>query len=171
MYFQPGRPRAISFGGERKELGLDESKHDTAGAWAKRYYFASRTMIEAILRPYGLGSTQWYVLHQLANDGPTNQRELGSSLQIEKPTLTEVANVLVRKGLVKRLVDPADQRQRILELTAAGRDLWAALPDPIGFIQAIAFEGIDDDDLLTIKTVLRTATERITQHTRKDSSK
>ncbi|WP_082594906.1 MarR family winged helix-turn-helix transcriptional regulator [Sphingomonas sp. Root710] len=128
-------------------------------------------MIEATLRPYDLGSTQWYVLYQLANHGPTGQRELGSLLQIEKPTLTEVVNALVRKGLVRRLVDPADQRQRILELTASGRALWTTLPDPIGLIQTIAFEGVDESDLLTIKTVLRAATERITHHARKDSSK
>src|ERR1700691_5909911 len=42
-------------------------KHDSVGAWAKRLYFAARSVMDSVLRPYGLGSTQWYVLYQLAN--------------------------------------------------------------------------------------------------------
>jgi DNA-binding MarR family transcriptional regulator len=40
--------------------------------------------------PYDLGSTQWYVLYRLANDGPTMQRDLGRMLQIERATLSGI---------------------------------------------------------------------------------
>ena len=46
----------------------------SVGAWAKSYYFAVRAAMESVLRPYDLGSTQWYVLYQLANDRPTMPR-------------------------------------------------------------------------------------------------
>ena len=68
------------------------------GAWAKSYYFAVRAMMESVLRPYDLGSTQYYVLYQLANGGPTMQRDLGPLLQIERATLSEIVATLVRKG-------------------------------------------------------------------------
>ena len=45
-----------------------KTKHDSVGAWAKRLYFASRALMDTVLRPYDIGSTQWYVLYQLAND-------------------------------------------------------------------------------------------------------
>ena len=54
--------------------------------------------MEAALRPYDLGGTQWYVLHQLAKKGPTMQRELLRMLQVERATLSVVVTTLVRKG-------------------------------------------------------------------------
>lgn len=143
---------------------MNSSKHTSAGAWAKRYHLASRAMIEGILRPYDIGSTQWYVLFQLANHGPTPQRDFTALLQIEKPTLSEVVRALVRKGLVTQVPDPEDRRQRVLTLTDAGRALWAKLPDPIVRILEIAFDDVDTATLETVTRVLRTATERLNTH-------
>ncbi|HMF49359.1 MAG TPA: hypothetical protein VK603_11990 [Candidatus Saccharimonadales bacterium] len=41
-------------------------------------------VMDTLLRPYGLGSTQWSVLYQLANVGPTMQRDLVQVLNIER---------------------------------------------------------------------------------------
>ena len=141
-----------------------KDQHETLGAWAKRYHHANRALIESVLRPYDLGSTQWYVLYQLANAGPTMQRDLAQMLHIERATLSGVVATLVRKGLVDQVADSADQRQRILRITASGRTLWDALPDPIAVIEAVSLDGINDTDLETAIRVLRTATERVTNH-------
>jgi len=146
----------------RTDVGNDN--HDSAGAWAKKYHIASRAMIERILRPYDLGSTQWYVLYQLAHQGPTPQRDFLSLLQIEKPTLSEVVSALVRKELITQTPDSRDQRQRILTLTASGMALWNDLPDPISLILSIAFEGVDEATLDLVAKVLRAATERLNTH-------
>ena len=69
---------------------------ESVGAWAKRYYFAVRAAMESVLRPHGLGTTQYYVLYQLANEGPTMQRDLGRMLQIERATLSGIVAALVR---------------------------------------------------------------------------
>ncbi|MFN8662346.1 MAG: MarR family transcriptional regulator [Thermomicrobiales bacterium] len=118
--------------------------------------------MEAALRPYDLGATQWYVLYQLAEDGPTMQRDLLQLLQIERATLSVVVASLVRKGLVEQVADHADQRQKRLRLTDAGLTLWNELPD-LSFIHTAAFEGIDDAELAIAVKVLRTATERLDQ--------
>ena len=76
------------------------NQHETVGAWAKRYHTASRVLIESVLRPYDLGSTQWYVLHQLAHHGPMMQRDMGHALHIERATLSGIVATLVRKGLL-----------------------------------------------------------------------
>jgi DNA-binding MarR family transcriptional regulator len=75
---------------------IADPAHGSVGAWAKRYYFAVRAAMESVLRPYDLGSTQWYVLYQLANDGPTMQRDLGRMLQVERATLSGIVAALVR---------------------------------------------------------------------------
>jgi DNA-binding MarR family transcriptional regulator len=141
-----------------------EDTHGSVGAWAKSYYFAVRAAMESVLRPYDLGSTQWYVLYQLANDGPTMQRDLGRMLQIERATLSGIVATLVRKGLVDQIPGSEDQRQRVLRITDAGMKLWEELPDPLAVIRAIAFEGSDAADLATALRVLQSATQRLNDH-------
>ena len=114
------------------------------------------------LRSRGLGSTQWYVLHQLAKVGPTMQRELVRSMQIERATVSIVVGTLVRKGLVEQVPDTVDQRQKLLRLTPAGYILWGDLPD-LSFIQEVAFAGFSDADLEIAARVLKAATERLNQ--------
>ena len=144
---------------------LDDRRHGSVGAWAKRCYFAGRALTEAVLRPYGLGMTQWYVLHHLAQDGPTMQRELLGKLQVERATLSVIVGTLVRKGLVEQVPDRVDQRQKRLRMTRAGTKLWNKLPD-LSFIHTAAFGGIDDADVAVAIRVLRTATERLDQLSR-----
>lgn len=133
---------------------------DLVGAWAKRCYFAGRAVMDAALRPYDLGSVQWYVLHRLVEDGPTMQRDLVRRLDIERATLSGIVATLVRKGLVEQEPDQTDQRQKRLRLTAAGTALWYELPD-LSFIRAAAFDGLDEADLDATVRVLRTASERL----------
>jgi DNA-binding MarR family transcriptional regulator len=147
------------------ELDDPVVKHDSIGASAKSYHFAIRAAMDSILRPYDLGSTQWYVLHRLADDGPTMQRDLGRMLRIERATLSVIVAALVRKGLVDQTPDVVDQRQRVLSLTDAGAELWKDLPDPVAIIRAVSSDGADVDEMATAVRVLRAATERLTAYT------
>ncbi len=118
--------------------------------------------MEETLRPHGLGATQWYVMHQLAQVGPTMQRELVPLLQIERATVSIIISALVGKGLVEQVPDAVDQRQKLLRLTPAGTALWGELPD-LGFIHEEAFGGFSDAEIETTARVLRAATERLNQ--------
>jgi DNA-binding MarR family transcriptional regulator len=143
---------------------INSQAEGSVGAWAKSYYFAVRAAMESVLRPYDLGSTQWYVLYQLANEGPTMQRDLGHMLQIERATLSGIVATLVRKGLVDQVPGPQDQRQRVLRITGAGMQLWKELPAPLAVIRAIAFDGSDAAELATALRVLQSATQRLNDH-------
>ncbi|AYC99752.1 MarR family transcriptional regulator [Neorhizobium sp. NCHU2750] len=138
------------------------------GHWAKRCYFAARALMDATLRPYGLGATQWYVLSFLNNGGPAVQRDLARALDIERATLSGVVATLVRKGLVCQVAGVVDQRQRLLKLTDAGDLLWQKLPD-LRFIRDVAFDGIDPGELQVTMRVLQTATDRLGQLLGKES--
>ena len=142
---------------------LSTPQHSSVGAWAKRCYMAGRAAMEAMLRPYDLGTTQWYVLYQLAHDGPTRQRDLVKALQVERATLSTVIGVLVRKGLVEQVPDRVDQRQKLLRMTAAGAKFWKALPD-LALIHDVAFKGMDAADVAAAVRVLQTATERLDEY-------
>jgi MarR family transcriptional regulator, lower aerobic nicotinate degradation pathway regulator len=126
-------------------------------------------MMEHALRPHGLGATQWYVLYQLAEVGPTMQRELVRSLQIERATLSTIISSLARKGLVEQVPDAVDQRQKLLRLTGTGKKLWGKLPD-LGFIHNAAFAGISATEIAIAVRVLRTATERLNQRLKEEKA-
>lgn len=142
----------------------DESNLEAAGAWAKKYFLASRAVMEAALRPFDLGNTQWYVLYLLTNHGPMNQRDMTRTLEVERATLSAVLSALVRKELIEQTPDPADKRQKVLHLTTAGKDLFESVPDPIALITAIAFEGVDDAEIATTRHVLTGATQRLIEY-------
>lgn len=139
---------------------LETAEYDSLGAWTKRCYLAGRAVMEAALRPHDLGSTQWYVMYQLALAGPTMQRDLQRLLKVERSTLTVIVGSLVRKALVEQVPDPVDQRQKLLRMTAAGTRLWSDLPD-LSFIRKAAFDGIDAQAIATAVRVLQIATERL----------
>lgn len=115
--------------------------------------------MESMLRPFGIGSTQWYVLHRLA-DGPAMQGDLVTALEVERATLSGVVSALVRKGLVEQVPDPLDQRRRLLTMTSAGSALWATLPD-LTVIRARAFQGIAAAHLEIATRVLERAAARL----------
>jgi DNA-binding MarR family transcriptional regulator len=149
----------------------DESEHEGIGAWAKRFYFTNREALESALRPFGLGSTQWYVLHQLANHGPTIQRDLGQQLHLERATLSGVVSTLVRKGLINQVKGEGDRRQRMLELTGAGAKLWAQLPDPFAEFREISFGVTSEADKATVVRVLQEATARLAEYSARDGKR
>ena len=138
----------------------------SAGAWAKKYFLASRELMESVLRPHDLGHMQWYVLHLLAVDGELNQRELTRRLEVERATLSTIVGALVRKGLVEQSSDTTDQRQKVLQITDAGTVLLAEIPDPIQLITSVAFDGVDEADVETNNRVLSEATERLIAYKR-----
>lgn len=117
--------------------------------------------MEAMLRPFDLGTTQWYILHQLVHEGPTMQRDLVALLQIERATLTVIVGALVRKGLVEQMPDEVDQRRKLLRATPAGADLWGKLPDLSAVINEAAFARIGEADIEVAVRVLRVATDRL----------
>jgi DNA-binding MarR family transcriptional regulator len=141
--------------------GSANPHHDSVGAWAKRYHYANRAVIESVLRPYGLGSTQWHVLSRLVDAGPTLQRDLGQVLHVERATLSGIVATLMRKGLVDQTPDATDLRQRMLRITPAGMTLWSELPDPIAVIQTVSLDGADADEVAVARRVLEEATGRL----------
>ncbi|WP_243061951.1 MarR family winged helix-turn-helix transcriptional regulator [Humibacter sp. RRB41] len=141
------------------------SESGSVGAWAKRYYYANRAAVEAVLRQQGIGSTQWALLCELISNGPTSQRDLGRALHLERASLSGIVATLIRKGLVEQAPSATDQRQKLVMLTDAGRAMWSAVPDPFEEVRGVALVGLNTDDIATAVRVLRAATERVEGHT------
>lgn len=93
-------------------------------------YFGYTSMVrgaDAILDREGLGRAHHRALYFIARRPGLSVGELLRLLAITKQSLGRVLNELQAKGLVEQLVGTTDRRQRLLQLTAAGVMLEAAL--------------------------------------------
>jgi DNA-binding MarR family transcriptional regulator len=80
------------------------------------------------LAPAGLRTTHYSILAWLRSEGPIPLGRLAAVLGMDRTTLSRELRPLVERGLVD-VTSGADRRQRLLDLSATGRDrLRAARP-------------------------------------------
>jgi DNA-binding MarR family transcriptional regulator len=131
------------------------------GHTVKRLYHLMGQYFNTILRPYGLASSQWYVLYAMSQSAQITQKELQAAMQIESATLTAMVDALVRKGWIERRQSPRDRRVKELHFTAEGKRLWEKLPDPIMAIRARMLQGIALDEEKTARKILDKAIQNL----------
>ncbi|WNG17209.1 MarR family winged helix-turn-helix transcriptional regulator [Cystobacter fuscus] len=76
-----------------------------------------------ILDELGVSYTQWIIIVALWEEDDQTVGGLGARLFLESNTLTPILKKLETLGYLKRRRDPADERQVIVSLTEAGRQL------------------------------------------------
>ena len=79
----------------------------------------------AALAPYGINGRHLAVLSVLSDGDLLSQQEAARRLAIDRTTMVALIDELERKGLVTRHPHPADRRKNVVDLTAAGRDMFA----------------------------------------------
>jgi homoprotocatechuate degradation regulator HpaR len=81
-----------------------------------------------MLSSHDLTEQQWRVLRALTrHDGPLAVGELAAATFLLGPSLTRILSNLGERGLLDRSVAADDQRRGLITLTAAGRELVAAV--------------------------------------------
>ncbi|HEX9064977.1 MAG TPA: MarR family transcriptional regulator, partial [Streptosporangiaceae bacterium] len=84
-----------------------------------------------------------------------SQRELAAAVGVREATLTHHLNAMEQAGLLTRRRDPANRRVHIVELTAAGEDVFGRLRETaIGFDQRLR-RGISDLEAAQLSDLLR----------------
>ncbi len=71
----------------------------------------------------GLGFSDFAVLEMLLHKGPLPVNALGAGIPLTSGSMTAAIDRLERRRLVRRGIDSADRRARIVHLTAEGRRL------------------------------------------------
>jgi DNA-binding MarR family transcriptional regulator len=78
-------------------------------------------LYDSALEPCGLKITQRAILNHIARMGAPPLGELAEALVMDRGALTHNLKPLQRDRLVEIEVDPDDRRNRLIELTAAGK--------------------------------------------------
>ncbi len=71
----------------------------------------------------GLSGPRASALSVIVFRGPITMSALAEAEQVRRPTITRLVDGLERRGLVRRVNDPADGRVQLVAATAAGRQL------------------------------------------------
>lgn len=120
----------------------------------KRLYLLLSQRIDDVLKPCGLGRSQWQVLSRVAHAGTLTQKDLQHAMQIESATLTCIVDALASKGWLERLESTEDKRVRVLFLTDEGRDRLERIPDPYEAVEMRMLVGVPDEDRAKARSFL-----------------
>jgi DNA-binding MarR family transcriptional regulator len=121
-------------------------------------FFAYRDFIaepDKILAGYGYGRAHHRVIYFVGRHPAITVSELLAILQITKQSLSRVLGQLVRDGLIVQRQGLRDRRQRLLELTEAGRDLERRLSEDQRARIARAYRDAGAEAVEGHRTVLR----------------
>ena len=126
-------------------------------------YAASHALTKAyapLLGPLGITYPQYLVMLVLWERGAVPVKELGAALQLDSGTLSPLLKRLQASGLVERRRSTADERQVLVEPTAAGRalrDRAASVPARIASATGLELEALD-----ALKRTLKNVTTGVT---------
>lgn len=137
-----------------KDFQIDE----TLGFLVNRTAIVMRQRLETEFkrRGYKITAEEWVLLNRLWQADGRTQKYLAESTVRDQTTVTRLVDRLEKKGLVKRVPDPADRRIVLARLTAKGRKLEGALiPIALSTVIARAGAGIARRDMATTLKTLR----------------
>jgi DNA-binding MarR family transcriptional regulator len=99
---------------------------------------------------------QWLILKNLSERKGMKQNELAEMVFKDNPTLTRMIDLLCRKGLTQRVINPDDRRSFVVSLTREGQKKVEQLKPKLKDVRAIAWEGLSEKDFNQFKKILNT---------------
>ena len=118
------RPKPASVGERRPARESPPSP----GMVFRAMNLASRRMPHYFDKAFGLIDlrlTEFSVLEQLSESGPTPMVRLSNENLVTKAAITAIIDAMETKGLVRRMRDSSDRRVVNIEMTPAGKTLFA----------------------------------------------
>lgn len=128
-----------------------------------RLSVTSNLVSDAIARTYealfGLSIPEWRLVAVVAeaqrDAGAITQGAVGARTRMDKVTVSRAAIALVGRGLMARRGNPDDRRSHLLELTAAGRDLYLAVAPKALELERRLFAPFDAAEVAAFTDMLR----------------
>jgi DNA-binding MarR family transcriptional regulator len=124
-----------------------------------RLSVTSNLVSDSIARAYeslfGLTIPEWRLVAVIAETGGITQQAIGAKTLMDKVTVSRAAIALVGRGLLGRRDNPEDRRSHLLELTDAGRDLYAAVAPKALDLESRIFAAFDPHEVAQFVAMLR----------------
>ncbi len=114
----------------------------------------SRVASQIYVDRFDLTRQEWRIIASLFELGPVSATEIGEHSTMDKMTVSRAVTGLEAKGLLRRHDDPADRRNKILELTQAGRALYRKIVPLILAREAYLLENFSPEERASLAHLL-----------------
>ena len=84
----------------------------------------SGVIAKAYKNKFGLSITEWRIMAVLGELPGSSADEVSIKTQVEKSLISRSMQKLLKRNLVKRVVDETDRRRQNLTLTESGKDIY-----------------------------------------------
>ncbi len=108
------------------------------------------------LEPFGLRMLSYYTLAMIHENSGLNQTQLARLLDIERPNLVAIIDLLENRKLIRREQVQEDRRAYALNITNAGRKLFDQVQTAVYAHEHRLLEGVDAKLLPELIKALRT---------------
>ncbi len=102
----------------------------------------------------GITVDQWVVLDVLRETDGINQLEIADKTYKDAPTVTRIIDLLSRKNLIKRVVDPSDRRRFNIQLTKEGKEKINEVWPVVKEMRENGWNGLTDEDYTHLLRIL-----------------
>ncbi len=121
-----------------------------------------RALIDEHLRQRGHSASRMEAMASIAYaPAATTQIQVAKRIGIEGPTLTRTLDLLEADGLVERLPDPNDRRNKHMKLTPAGHEALAEMFQITSRLRTRLLDGLDESEIAATDRFLALLVDRI----------
>lgn len=104
---------------------------------------------------FGLSVPEWRLVAVLAEAGPIAPVALGERTRMDKVTVSRAATALVARRLLARMPNAGDRRSHLLDLTGAGRALYARVAPEALKLERELLASFTSAEVATLDALLR----------------
>ena len=109
-----------------------------------------------IKKQLGLTPAQWKIILALSMTDGLTQKEIADRIYVDSSTLVPIIDKMEEIGLVERKSDSKDRRINRIFLTKKSESTVDSIIEIAVQLRKIIYRGISENDLETVKTVMRT---------------
>jgi DNA-binding MarR family transcriptional regulator len=105
---------------------------------------------------YDITVDQWVIIKHLNQGNDLNQTQLAEITGKDNPTLTRIIDLLCKKTLTERRINPLDRRCFTVHLTDQGKKKILEWTPKMAEIRMKAWENLTEEDYKNLKRILDT---------------
>lgn len=112
--------------------------------------------VSEALAPLGLRVRSYSILAFASEEtGGVNQRRLAALMGLDPSQVVALVDELENRGLVRRVSDPSDRRNKLIEATEEGRRLRRTAQRRVEEEHVDSFEQVPEEHVRTLRETLR----------------
>ncbi len=135
----------------KKKLPLENWISYRFGLVASR---VGAVMSSKYVAQHDLTMPAWRSLAVIARYGPLSAGELGAKTSVDPYRVVRSIDLLVKKGLITREIDPADRRRASLQLTARGRAVYDQIEQGAMTNELFLRAGLTSQEMRGLESIL-----------------